>query len=405
MNTLDSVRIAVRAMLAHRLRSLLTMLGLTIGVGAVILLVAVGNGAQAAINAELEDLGTRSVFAFPRGTFGDNTGTRSRAPELTLRDAEALRRRGEAGAIGSVVPILRPSVTMTWRGTRYSPEEFAGSTPEYLSAQNYKLARGTTFDEGDDRQRNRVMILGQTVVRELFGGRDPIGERVSVNGARYRVIGVFAARGEGFGGDQDDAAVAPFGAVESSLSGANSPLQSILVQATSRQSTGIAEQAMTQTLLDEHNIENPDDADFLVFNSSSIIAVANTTTQIFTYLLAGVAGISLLVGGIGVMNIMLVTVSERTREIGIRKAIGAQRSAIVGQFLLEALVLSGIGGLIGVIAGVGLGQVGAGSFQPIVSWPSVVVAFTVSVTIGLFFGIYPANRAAALRPIEALRYE
>jgi putative ABC transport system permease protein len=405
MNALDSVRIAVRAMLAHRLRSLLTMLGLTIGVGAVILLVAVGNGAQAAINAQLENLGARAVFVFPRGTFGDNTGTRSRTPELTLDDVEALRRRGEGAAIDAVVPILQPTVTLTWQGRRYAPEGFVGSTPRYLSAQNYRVESGASYTDRDDRERRRVAIVGKTVVRELFEGRDPIGEQMSANGARYEVIGVVDERGEGFGGDQDDVVLAPFGAVESSLAGANAPLASILIEATSRDTTGIAEAEVTRTLLDEHNIDNPDDADFLVFNSSSIVNAANTTTQVFTFLLAGVAGISLLVGGIGVMNIMLVTVSERTREIGIRKAIGAQRSAIVGQFLLEALVLSGIGGLIGVIAGVGLGQVGAGTFQPIVSWPSVVVAFTVSVTIGLFFGIYPANRAASLRPIEALRYE
>ncbi len=404
MNVLDSVRIALRAIRANRLRSGLTMLGLAIGVGAVILLVALGNGAQRAINKQLEDLGTNTLTVFPRGVIGPNKGTQSRPPKLSLDDVAALQRRGPAAGIRRVVPVITPSATMVWNGTSYSPQVLAGTTPLYLATQNFAVARGRLFDETDDRERRRVMLVGQTVIRKLFGGESPIGQRVAVNGSRFEVIGVLASRGGG-PVDQDDLVVAPLGAVESNLTGANPDLGSILVQATSRSTIPLAQRTIRSTLLDTHHITDVNDADFDIFNQSMILEVANKTTAILTLLLAGVAGISLLVGGIGVMNIMLVTVSERTREIGIRKAIGAQRSQIIGQFLLEALVLSGLGGLIGVVGGVGLGSLGTKAFQPAVSLTSVIVAFSVSVLVGLFFGLYPANRAAALRPIDALRYE
>ena len=405
MSVRDSIRIAVRAMRANRLRSILTMLGLSIGVAAVILLVAVGNGAQRAITEQLAELGPNTLTVLPSGTIGPNaTGRRSRAAELTLDDVEALSQRGEAAAIKTVVPVLNPSVSMSWRGESYSPRAFAGTTPTYLIAQNYKVERGRLFDRSDDRERRRVMLVGQTVVRELFGGNDPVGQSVGVNGSRFEVIGVLEEQG-GQVIDEDDIAIAPFGAVESNLTVAGAPLGSIVVEATSAQTTRLAERETSATLMQSHNIDDPEDVDFEIFNSSSILDVANTSAQVFTILLAGVAGISLVVGGIGVMNIMLVTVTERTREIGIRKAIGAQRSHIVGQFLLEALVLSVLGGLAGVAGGVALGQLGNEQFQPVVSPGSVVLAFTVCVMVGLFFGLYPANRAARLRPIDALRYE
>lgn len=406
MNLTDSVRIAVRAMLAHRLRSALTMLGLSIGVSAVILLVAVGNGAQRAINASLEDLGTSVLVVLPRGTIGPNqTGTQSREAELTLDDAQALRRRGPAAGIRQVIPTLNPAAArMVWHGNSYSPTAFAGAPPPYMTVQNYDVARGRRYTADEDRDRRRVLLVGETVVDELFEGQDPLGERITVNGVSFQVIGVLESRG-GLVIDEDDLGLAPFGAVESNLTGPDGPLGSILVQATSPAAIPLAEREIRATLIEEHRIDNPDEVDFQVFNPTSILAVANQSAEVFTILLAGVAGISLLVGGIGVMNIMLVTVSERTREIGIRKAIGAQRSDIVGQFLLEALVLSAIGGLAGVAVGVGLGQLGTESFQPVVTSGSVVLAFTVSVLVGLFFGIYPANQAASLRPIDALRYE
>ena len=405
MNARDAVMLAVRAMRANRLRSALTMLGLSIGVGAVILLVAVGNGAQRAIDKQLEELGTNTLSVFPGGRIGSNSvAPRGRAPELTLDDVAALRRRGEADGIRSVVAVLNPSVTFTREGESYSPAAFAGTSPSYLTAQNYRVGRGRLFTAEEDRARRRVIVVGQTVVDEVWEGTDPLGEEVSINGARFRVIGVLEERGEDVV-DDDDIAIAPFGAVESNLTGSNPPLGSILVEATSRDATEQAEAATRETLLATHRIDDPDDVDFDIFNASLIRNVANTSARVFTFLLAGIAGISLVVGGIGVMNIMLVTVTERTREIGIRKAIGAQRSDIVGQFLLEALVLSVLGGVAGVVGGVALGQLGTAEFQPAVSWLSVVVAFCVSVLVGLFFGLYPANRAAALRPIDALRYE
>jgi putative ABC transport system permease protein len=402
----DSVRIALRSMVSHRLRSLLTMLGLTIGVAAVILLVAVGNGAQKVILASLENFGTNVIFIVPRGEIGANrVGTEGRQIELTLDDVAALRRRGEAAGIREVVPVINPAAPkMTWRGGTFTPSAFAGAPPPYLSVQNYSMARGRFYTEAEDRERRRVLVVGQTVVDELFDGEDPVGQRVSVKGVTFEVIGVLESRGGAFF-DEDDIALAPFNAVESTMTGPDPPLASIIAQATSRQAIPVAVREVWATLMETHRIDDPDDVDFQVFNASSVVEAADQSARVFTILLAGVAGISLLVGGIGVMNIMLVTVSERTREIGIRKAIGAQRSDIVGQFLLEALVLSCLGGFAGVLLGVGLGQIGNEEFQPIVTTGSVVIAFMVAVLVGLFFGIYPANHAAAMRPIDALRHE
>ncbi len=402
----DSVRIARRAILANRLRSALTMLGLIIGVSSVIILLAVGRGAQGAIAGELEDLGTNVITVLRRGEVGPNqTGTQSQKAELTLDDVEALEERGVGGGISRVAPVLNASVTLTWRGATYAPSAFAGTTPTYLDAQNVTVETGRLWDQQEERTRRRVVILGPTVVKELFGSTDPMGERISINGRRFEVIGVLKPQGGGGPFDEDDVLIVPFGAAESNLTGAGGSLGQILVQATSQEDTALAERTIRETLLAEHNIDDPGDADFQVFNQAQIIAVASTIFSLLRLLLGAVAGISLLVGGIGVMNIMLVTVSERTREIGIRKAIGAQRRHIVGQFLLEALMLSGLGGLLGVALGVGVGQISVQSFSPEVTTSSILVARGVAVFIGLFFGAYPANRAASMRPIDALRYE
>jgi putative ABC transport system permease protein len=402
----DSARIAVRAILANRLRSALTMLGLIIGVSAVIILLAVGRGAQGAIAGELEDLGTNVLTVLKRGEVGPNqTGTQSQDVELSLDDVEALEDRGAAGGIRRVVPVLNTRVTLTWRGATYAPSSFAGTTLDYLDAQNVRVDAGRAWNADEERRRERVVVLGRTVSRELFGSAQPLGQRISINGRRFEVIGLLKEQGGGGPFDEDDVILVPFEAAESNLTGAGSELGQILVQATSSDATALAERTIRETLLEEHNIDDPGDADFQIFNQARILEVANTTFSLLRLLLGAIAGISLLVGGIGVMNIMLVTVSERTREIGIRKAIGAQRRHIVGQFLLEALMLSSLGGLIGVIVGVGVGQLGTEGFQPVVTPTSVVMAFGVSMFVGLFFGSYPANRAAAMRPIDALRFE
>ncbi len=402
----DSARIAIRAILANRLRSALTMLGLVIGVSSVIILLAVGRGAQVAIGGELEDLGTNVITVLRRGEVGPNqTGTESREVELSLDDVEALQEHGAAGGIRRVVPVLNTGVRLTWRGATYLPSAFAGTTLDYLDARNVGVDAGRAWEPQEERTRARVVVLGRTVARELLGSTDPLGERVAINGRRFEVIGLLEAHGGGGPFDEDDVIIVPFGAAESNLTGSRGELGQILVQATSEEAIPLAERTVRETLLEEHDLENPGDADFQVFNQAQIRAVADTTFSLLRLLLGAVAGISLLVGGIGVMNIMLVTVSERTREIGIRKAIGARRVHIVGQFLLEALMLSSLGGLIGAAVGIGVAQLGNEVFQPVVTPTSVIVALGVSMLVGLFFGSYPANRAAAMRPIDALRFE
>ncbi|MDQ1458378.1 MAG: putative transport system permease protein, partial [Actinomycetota bacterium] len=267
------------------------------------------------------------------------------------------------------------------------------------------VAEGTAFNSTDVTTRNRVVLLGQTVVTNLFGSQNPIGATVQMNGIDFRVTGVLTPKGSNGTQDQDDIIIAPITAVQDTLAGANAPLSNITIEATSRSTMTAAADEVTTVLLGTHHITNPTSADFTVLNQATLLSTAGSTNSVFTVLLGAVAAISLLVGGIGVMNIMLVTVTERTREIGIRKAIGARRSDILGQFLVEAVLLTVLGGIVGVAAGLAVSKIRIVGVTPVVAPYSVALAFGVAVAVGLFFGLYPANRAATLRPIEALRHE
>jgi len=282
---------------------------------------------------------------------------------------------------------------------------FTGTSPSYLVNNNDSVATGAAFTDTDYTAHNRVALLGTTVATALVGGDGTaaVGQTVQFNGVGYTVLGILTTKGSTGPQDQDDRVIAPLTAVQDTLTGYG-PITSISVKATSADTVNAAQAEVTDILDGRHQV-TADNPDFSIFNPSSILAAVTATTGTFTLLLGAVAAISLVVGGIGVMNIMLVTVTERTREIGIRKAIGAQRADIVGQFLLEAVLLSMFGGLIGVVIGVAVGQLSVGGFQLVVAPYSVVLAFGVSVGIGLFFGAFPANRAASLRPIDALRYE
>jgi putative ABC transport system permease protein len=406
--------VAVRGLAANRMRSGLTMLGILIGVAAVIVLLAVGNGSAIAVQKRIEALGTNTLTVFPARGFGfgfgggggrSRNGTLSRGAALTANDVKALQDPTQAPDVKSVSPTVSASVTASYNGATYQPSSFVGTTPSYFEATSWSIAAGRFFTSEDERDHARVVVLGQTVVQNLFGNQNPIGASIQLNSGTFEVIGVLAKKGTNGLQDQDDVAMAPLAAVQDTLTGETGSYQSIVIQAKSSHVMNQVEAEVTAILDSTHHISDPTNADFNVLNQGSLLQASSSTTHTFTVLLGAVAAISLLVGGIGVMNIMLVTVTERTREIGIRKAIGARRGDILGQFLAEAVMLCLLGGVAGVGAGIAGSQFKIVGVTPVVQPWSIALAFFVAVAVGLFFGIYPANRAAVLRPIDALRYE
>ncbi len=404
----ETLRIAWGGIIANKLRSGLTILGMTIGVAAVIILIAVGNGSSKAVEERIESLGTNVLLVESGAARG---GARFAAlaggspVSLTRQDAAALQNHSEAPDVKSASPVVNATgVTLVYNGTSYEPGTFVGTTPSYLAAHGYHLQEGATFTAADVAHHARVAVIGQTVVEELFPGQDPIGQTMRANGVNFEVIGVLAAKGSNGVSNLDEVVVAPITTVQDSLSGYGS-IDSITVEATSEPSLSAAEAEVTQILEQRHKVKDTAEPGFQVINQGSLLETTSSTTSVFTTLLGEVAAISLLVGGIGVMNIMLVSVTERTREIGIRKAVGARRSDILTQFLTEAVLVSLIGGLTGVLLGVVGSQFEIAGVHPAIATYSIFLAFGAAVLTGLFFGTYPAGRAARLRPIEALRFE
>jgi putative ABC transport system permease protein len=407
---LSSIRIALRGIVANKLRSGLTTLGIAIGVGSVIVLVAVGSGSAAATRANLEQLGSNTLTVRSGGFgFGARAGTQSRSVQITDADVKALGNKDNAPDVAQVVPTVNVTdQTVVYNGATDTPSTMSGTTTNFSSVRNYPVQWGSWFTQQQYDTHANVVVLGLTDVKDLLGqdaeGSALVGQQVLIGGKSFNVIGVFKSKGSNGFQDQDSIAIMPLTTARDDFVGNDGTVDGLTAQATSSKKAAAAQSEISAVLVAQH--PGSSSTDFSVLNQQSLLQTVSSNNRTFTVLLAAVAGISLLVGGIGVMNIMLVTVTERTREIGIRKAVGARQGHILTQFLVEAVLLAGIGGLIGAGIAIVLSKVVTiENVTPVVEPYSVALALGFAVGVGLFFGIYPANRAAKLRPIDALRYE
>lgn len=409
MNLGQSILEALESLNGNKLRSGLTVLGIVIGVAAVIAMLSVGRGAEASITGSISGIGSNLLFIF-RGDFGDTI--RNPKP-LTLGDAQAIADPFQAPSVALVAPALEGNAQVSFGG-ELTVTRVIGATPEYFAVRNYHVTEGEVITEEHILGRASVVLIGPDVADKLFGHRDGItGETVRIEGQPFRVLGVLESKGGGTFGSQDNLVIVPFSTAQTRLirRSTSDRVDIILAQAVDAQSVDSAIEEISQILRTRHRTPVGED-DFTIFTQRDLLATFESITSILTIFLGGIAGISLLVGGIGIMNIMLVSVTERTREIGLRKALGARKRDILVQFLTESSLLSLFGGFIGILFGWFIayivGQIAAASntdFTPIVSMDAILLATLFSAAVGLFFGIYPASRAANLEPVEALRYE
>jgi len=397
--------IALRALRRNKLRSSLTALGIIIGVAAVVAMVAVGNGAQASITKQVAALGENllTVFAGSKSSGGVNSGLGS-ASTITLADTEAIAR--EIADVVAVSPEDSTTAQAIANGRNWSTT-VVGESPQYLQIRDWKLTSGSMFTDREVRSAAKVAVIGSKTALELFGPINPVGQSVRVKNIPFVIIGLLESKGAGMGGqNQDDRIIIPYTTAMKRVTG-DRYLRSVNLQIRSSERMEIAQAQITSLLRQRHRLTAGQDDDFNIFNQKDIADTVSSVTGIVKLLLGAISSLSLVVGGIGIMNIMLVSVTERTREIGIRIAVGAQPSAIQLQFLIEAVALSLLGGFVGVVLGIVVAQLvgSVSTFQPIVTADSIVLAFGVSFAIGVFFGFYPARKASALDPIVALRYE
>jgi putative ABC transport system permease protein len=410
MNWTETIRTSLDAIRSHRLRSGLTMLGILIGIAAVILTVGLGEGAQQQVSASINSLGTNLLVVTPGSTStGGVRGGSGSATTLTVGDADALSAKPVAPDVAAVAPSTSRSTALSHGSTNWTTS-VVGSTPSWLPVRARAIAEGRFIDDVDVTGESAVTVLGPATAQELFGDADPVGQLVTVGSTPLTVVGVLASAGSSSAAqNQDDQAIVPISTAADRLFGGatRTSVQTLYVEATSQDTLSAAYQEVNQELLNTHRITDPAQADFTVSSQQALLSTATSVTQTLTVLLGGVAAISLLVGGIGVMNIMLVSVTERIREIGLRKAIGASPVVIRRQFLVEAATLGLAGGLFGAILGIAAALLLPRAISvPIVVSPTASIgAILTAIVIGLVFGVYPASRAARLAPIEALRSE
>ncbi|MBI2540160.1 MAG: ABC transporter permease [Deltaproteobacteria bacterium] len=398
-------RIALRALKRNKLRSFLTMLGIIIGVGAVIAMVAIGEGAKALVRSQIASLGTNVLVVIP-GTLTQGGARTGFGGVRTLMDSDARAIMEEVPSVTLASPTMR-QVNQVVAGNLNWSTVIQGVAPEFQQIRDWQVVDGRFVNQADVDNAAKVALIGETVANVLFGNEDPIDGVIRIKKIPFRVIGILGAKGQtGQGTDQDDVVMIPYTTMQKRIMGIVH-VQSIVVSAVSAEKTQEAQQQMTALLRQRHRIQPGQDDDFFIRNLSDIAEAAQNSARVMAILLGSIASVSLLVGGIGIMNIMLVSVTERTREIGIRMAVGARKKDIMLQFIVEAVVMAAIGGALGTLAGVG----SSGAINRMMEWPVlirpdiIVLALLVSGGVGVFFGFYPAQKAANLDPIEALRYE
>ncbi|MGH9689188.1 MAG: ABC transporter permease [Candidatus Acidiferrales bacterium] len=406
MNPREVIRVALRALARNKMRTILTMLGIIIGVGAVICTVAIGEGAGEQVQQQIQSLGTNMIMLFAGSVNSKGVRMGSEATKsLTADDAYAVL--AHVPNVVAVSPIAFASVQVVNGNQNWFTRAY-GASPEYTQIRNWPIVQGSSFSQRDVDVAANVCVIGHTIVTELFGdGSDPVGKTIRVKSLPFRVLGVLETKGQSpTGEDQDDVMIMPYTTVQKKISGI-SWVQLIMISATSQQAMPQVEAGITALLRQRHHLRTDEDNDFIIRSPNEFAQAAAASSLVMTILLGAIASISLLVGGIGIMNIMLVSVTERTREIGVRMAVGATEEDVRRQFLSEAVVLSSLGGIVGIL----LGVIGSAIISRILGWStfvspsSVLIAAIFSAGVGIFFGYYPARKAAQLDPIEALRYE